>query len=232
VLFDFYIDFDGELDVLHDMLAGDVGNVDRAAQYGIPSDIAAKVKPGKKCPALKSFLKKSYGDFEAELSQSLAFHKKYFKKSPICAKLEKIVGHKIPTYTVRLNVQTGGISNWRGTDISINAFDYLRNFKGGFAEQALVWESMLSQAFQDIRRKYGGDYLDDYNVWGISELTAVAIYQTDFFASDWPIGYPQLEPRRRNLKKLYQARKNWPSYLDAAVASFKKRPLEKTGKEK
>jgi hypothetical protein len=231
MLFNFYIDFDGELDTLLYMLGGGdkISAADRAYQYGIPSDIAAKVKHGKKCPALASYLKKQYSDFDGELKQSLKFHKKFWAKHGdfYRKKFQKILEHKMPDYSVRLNMQAGGISNWHGTDISINAFDYLRHFKTGMMMQALVWESMLSQAFIDIRKKYAPADIDDHKVWGISELTAVAIYQTDFCKSDWDIGYRELAPHQNAIKKLYENRKNFSDYLDKAVAYFKKKAGEK-----
>jgi hypothetical protein len=93
--------------------------------------------------------------------------------------------------------------------------------------KSLVWESMLSQAFIDIRKKYSRDEIDDCNVWGISELTAIAIHQTDFCASDWKIGYRELAPRQDAVKKLYKECKNRQSYLDAVVGHFKNDPLKK-----
>jgi hypothetical protein len=77
----------------------------------------------------------------------------------------------------------------------------------------------------------GENETDDHNVWGVSELAAVSVYQTDFCASDWPIGYSELEPRRQDMKKMYQKRADWQSYLDKAVVYFKKNPLNKAGEK-
>jgi hypothetical protein len=234
-LFDFYLDEQGEYDTLLFMLGGgDMdASIDRADMYGIPSDIAAKIRPGKKCPALATFLKSRYAEFGAELKQSLKFHNAFWAKNGAAyrKRFESILGHEMPTYSVMLSVQTGGISNWHGTYISINAFDYLRPFKSEHMIVTLVWESMLSQAFQDIRKKYDADEIGDRDVWGASELTAVAIYQTDFSVSDWPIGYRKLEPHRAAVKNLYRKRANFESYLDKAVRYFKKHPLDKAGKK-
>lgn len=235
-MFKFYTDFAKELDMLHDMLGcgGQIGGaVDRAGQYGIPYEVAAKIRPGKKCPALADFLKKQYADFGAELKQSVRHHNAFWKKRGefYRNKFEKILEHEMPDYTVRLSVQLGGISDWHGTSISIYAFEYLQPFKDGHEIQTLVWESMLSQTFQDVRKKYGANEIDDHNVWGISELTAVSIYQTDFYTSDWAIGYPVLKPHQRAIKKLYQNRKNWQSYLDKAVKYFQKKPLKQADKK-
>lgn len=231
-LFKFYLDEQGEYRTLLGMLGGqDASNtVNRAYQYGIPADIASKVKYGKDCPELKSFLHKKYKEFSAELKQSLKFHKKFWKKdSPFYKeKIEKILGHKMPTYLIRLNMQTDGISNWSGTDISINAFKYLQRFKSGHMILDIIWESMLSQTFIDIRKKYSKKDINDLNVWGISELTAtIGIYQNDISpTSIWDIGYMELVPYQDTIRKLYKNRKSFEDYLDKVVEYFKKNPLK------
>ncbi|HNY25032.1 MAG TPA: hypothetical protein PKJ33_00580 [Alphaproteobacteria bacterium] len=231
-LFKFYLDELGEYRTLLGMLGGqDASNtVNRADQYGIPADIASKVKYGKDCPELKFFLHQKYKEFSAELKQSLKFHKKFWKKnSPFYKeKIERILGHKMPTYSIRLNIQTGGISNWSGTNISINAFEYLQRFKTGHMIRDIIWESMLSQTFIDIRKKHSKKVINDFNVWGISELTAtIGIYQTDISpTSVWDIGYKELVLYQNKIRELYRNRKNFEDYLDKVVEYFKKNPLE------
>jgi hypothetical protein len=220
MLFNFYIDEDKEYDALAYMLSGGDASdtVDRAGQYGIPSDIA---RPG---GALKNYLRKKYAEFGAELKQSLAYHEKFWNQKTsgeYRAGFEKILEHEMPDYDVRLSCQLGGMSDWYGTDISINAFEYLGRFKSGHMIQALVWESMLSQIFQDIRRRWNAEEIDDKKVWGVSELGAVSIYQTDFFKSDWPIGYRELEPYRAAVKKLYASRESFRGFLEKSTELFR-----------
>ena len=226
-LFNFYANKRGELETLQSMLAGDIGGVDRAQQYGIPPDIADRVERGKQSDELQQYLFEKYRMLEKELTQSLRFHQKFWDKNSAhyAKRFAKILGHEMPPYTVRLNVQADGISNWSGTDVSINAFTYLGPWKEGMMIQAMILETMLSQTFIDIRKKWPEEELDNLHAWGAAELSALAIYQTDFCESDWAIGYPQLEPHRGAIKKLYALRKDFQSYLENVVKYFKKSPL-------
>jgi len=232
-LFDFYIDERGEYQGLLAMLNGDfTSNAQyRAEGYGIPNDIAAQIRADAECPALATFLKQRYREYHAELRQSLRFHKKFWKQhgAEYKEKFEKILGHEMPTYTVRLALQASGFSNWHDPDITCYAFEYLRPYKTGHMILTLVWESMLSQTFIDIRKKHPESDIDDYNTWGISELTAVVgVYQTDISpqSGDWDIGYSELVPYQKKIRELYRNRKNFDDYLEKAVKYFKKNPLK------
>lgn len=130
-MFKFYLDEAGEREILQQMFSGWSGCSvkERALQYGIPLDIARQCeKTDVPCPALADYLAKGYVLYRKELKQALTFHKRYWREHRLETKekLKNIFGHKIPPYTVRLNLQCDGISNWYGTDISINAFQYLR----------------------------------------------------------------------------------------------------------
>lgn len=231
MLFKFYTDEAAELSCLQDMFHGWSGVTveERARQYGIPAHIARKSEGTKRRnAALAAFLKAGYQTYGKELKQSLSFHRAFWKKdSPAyLARLEKIFGHKLPPYRVRLNLQCDGISDWHGTDISINAFLYLRPHKSGHWE-SLLWELILSLTFQDIRKKVSPAELSDNQVWGISELTAVCVIQIAFQddKTDWSIGYPELEPRRAEIKALFRARKDFDDYLDKTISCFRDAPL-------
>jgi hypothetical protein len=190
---------------------------DRAGQYGVPPDVTD----------ITRWLAEKYKEFDVELKQSLLFHQKFWEAHSdyYRKKFESVLGHEMPAYNVRLNAQADGISDWGGTNISINAFMYLRPFKTGEMVRDLVLESMLSQTFMNVRKRRGAPEMNDKNVWGLAELTAIAIYQTDFCKSDWQIGYKELEPHRGNIKKIYAERKNFQTYLDAAIAYFKNNRL-------
>jgi hypothetical protein len=228
-LFEFYIDQAGELDVLEHMLCGDdeQSGIDRAGQYGIPYDIAAKVRPDQPCRELAGYLSDSYRGLDRELKQSLSFHKNFWDKNSdfYRKKFEAILGRAMPQYTVRLNVHADGISNWHGTDISINAFTYLRPFKEGEMIRDIIWVSMQSRTFIEIRKTRDVSAMNDRNVWGLTELAAVAIYQTDFCKSDWPIGYRELQSRQSHVKKLYAERKDFQEFLESAFEYFKNDPI-------
>jgi len=226
MLYNFNIDQNGEYEILKYMLSGNTitNTVDRANQYGIPAEIA------KNDQKLKDYLNNKYIEFEKELEQSLAYHKQFWDEKrcdEYKQKFESILGHEMPEYNVRLNCQVGGISNWSGTDISIDAFRYLYPFKSGHMVMLIIWESMLSQTFMDVRKKWSSKEINDKNVWGLSELTAVAgIYQTDFYPqADWIIGYPELAPFHNTIKKLYAERKSFADYLEKAVKFFQENPI-------
>lgn len=232
-MFKFYLDEAGEREILQQMFSGWSGCSvkERALQYGIPLDIARQCeKTDVPCPALADYLAKGYVLYRKELKQALTFHKRYWREHRLETKekLKNIFGHKIPPYTVRLNLQCDGISNWYGTDISINAFQYLRPEKHRHV-RTLLWELILSQTFMDIRKRYSADKFDDNQVWGMAELTAVSCIQTDFEhnSEDWSIGYEELEPRRDMVKFIYQRRKNFRDYLEQLTDYFIKHPLKK-----
>ncbi|MDR2902739.1 MAG: hypothetical protein LBU87_06530 [Lactobacillales bacterium] len=231
MLFKFYTDEAGEYDILKNMLSGWSGSTvaQRARQYGIPMDIARTCKKTKECPLLKEYLRQGYKTYAVELKQSLAFYTAYWKKreKEIRALLEKIFETKVPLYTVRLNVQCDGTSNWYGTDISINAFSYLFPNKNWHA-CSVLWEMVLSLTFMAVRRLFPASELPDEQVWGIAELTAIAFIQVDFEkGSDWTISYKELEPHRRKVRRIYQRRKNWDDYLHQVIRYFKQHPLKK-----
>jgi hypothetical protein len=225
MLFNFYIDKDQEVSAAAHILFGcDMSStIDRASQYGIPAGDAQSEDK------LKEFLHDRHAMFAKELKQSLAYHKHFWNEktcSEYREKFENILGHEMPDYNVRLDCQLQGISNWTDPNISISAFGYLRPFKYGEMVVELIWESMLSQTFVDVRKKWTIDAINDKNVWALSELAAVSIYQTDFCKSDWAIGYPELEPFRQTIKKIYAGRKNFADFLAQGVKFFQDNPIE------
>ena len=109
-MFKFYLDEAGEREILQQMFSGWSGCSvkERALQYGIPLDIARQCeKTDVPCPALADYLAKGYVLYRKELKQALTFHKRYWREHRLETKekLKNIFGHKIPPYTVRLNLQ-------------------------------------------------------------------------------------------------------------------------------
>ena len=231
--FKFYLDWKGEFQALQGMFYGWSGMSvkERAHQYGIPYDVAKKSRGTKKeNNFLERFIKQGYKIYKKELKQSLSFHKKFWKKNSkkFSKIIERIFGHKIPTYTVRLNLQCGALSDRDGTDISINAFSYLKPNKFIHIDD-LLWEMIFSQIFMRIRKENSKKELSDDLVWGVAELTCISIIQIeiDGDTTNWPIGYAELEPRRQKVKDMYRKSKNFYDYLEKAIAYFKDNPLEK-----
>ena len=224
-MFKFYTDKAEEFDNLFNMIIDkhDSSNtINRAAQYGIPANIISD-KTGKK---LQAFLYSQYKLFARELKQSVRFHKSFMSKNGAQIRniLEKIFEHDIPTYNVRLDSQITGMSDWYTNKICINAFSYLQRFKARHMLLSLIWETALSLTFIDIRKKYSQKQISDKKVWAISELTAMAIWKSEFSEYDWHgvnVGYSELLPYQDKISKLYQSRKNFAEFLDSAVKLFK-----------
>ncbi|MCQ2581406.1 MAG: hypothetical protein MJ170_00285 [Alphaproteobacteria bacterium] len=224
-LFKFYIDEKNEYNDLFGMITGDTditNSVNRAAQYAIPLNIAQD-KTG---TLLKQFLHDKYKTYSQELKQALCFHKSYISKNNkhIYQQLKLAFNHDIPQYSVRLNMQIAGMSDWYGTDISIYAFDYVSKWKENNMLLSLIWETALSQTFIDIRKKYTKKQICDKKVWAISELTAIAIWKKYFSEYDWNsvnVGYPELIKHQTKISKLYETGNGFDTYLDNAVKLFK-----------
>ena len=226
-LFKFYINELSEYQDLFNMvIKTDVdtsSSRNRATQYSIPASVAND-KTGK---LLKKFLHNQYVLYKNELKCALRFSKKFSTQNDnnVRQRLESVFEHSIPQYTVRLNVQMAGTSDWFGTDISIFAFSYLfkLNNEHNFL-LSLVWETALSQTFIDIRKKYSERQISNKKVWAIAELTAVAIWKNEFSEYDWNgvnVGYSELLPHQDKITKLYKSRKNFDEFLDSAVKLFK-----------
>ena len=101
---------------------------------------------------LKDFLHEKYVLYAAELELSLKFHTRFWDNDGRCyvETAEKIMQICFPDYKVRLSVQLGGISDWNGANIAVNAFCYLYADKSEHI-RIVLWETILSQTFQIIR---------------------------------------------------------------------------------
>ena len=209
----FYLNQQEEISVLNDMLSGWSGCsvAERAEQYHIPLEIA--VKCHKKIPQeLIDYVQKTYQKKEKDLEKALAFHTDFWNRNgdECQQKLSKLMEQEIPPFRVRLQALCDGISEWEGTNIAINAFQYLE--KNIAWETIIVWETILALTFQRIRKKYSKEIYSDDIVWAVSELTACAIINTDFHVV-WHIGYSQLAPHQERVIELYKTRKNFPDFL-------------------
>ncbi len=229
--FIFYYNQSEEAEVLNCMLSEWSGTSPevRAKQYGIPIEIAKTcLGDGDVSQPLRSFLSEMYVLYAAELEQSLAFHRQFWqgRGADYVDAVERAMEYKLPDYTVRLSVQLGGMSDWGGENIAINAFCYLYADKLEHI-RIILWEMILSQTFQAVRRKYPAEVIDDNLVWGIAELTSLAVL-TDILHlnEDFEFGdYLQLNPYISAIKGFYRERVSFSEYLDTAVAYVRKQPF-------
>lgn len=227
----FYCDENEEAAVLQEMLSkwSGVSVESRAKQYGIPADVAALCGREKDVSQrLKDFLHEKYVLYAAELELSLKFHTRFWDNDGRCyvETAEKIMQICFPDYKVRLSVQLGGISDWNGANIAVNAFCYLYADKSEHI-RIVLWETILSQTFQIIRRRYPAEIACDKTVWGISELTALLILGEILGLNvDAGFGdYVQLNPYIPAFKGFYLGRSDFEDYIDKTVQHMCQNPL-------
>ena len=222
-MYTFYLDKQEEINILNEMLAGETGctKEDRAKQYHIPLEIAQKCVGQKEPPKeLVDFVDKTYQRKEKDLEKSLAFHRDFWNKNGnnYREKLHQLMEQEIPEFRVRLQALCDGISDWEGTNVAINAFQYLEE---NIAWDAiLIWETILALTFQRIRKQYPKEIYSDEIVWAVAEMTSCAVINTDFNVS-WKIGYRLLAPHQDNVLKIYRNRKNFSEFLEKMLDYFK-----------
>ena len=225
-MYSFYINQKEEIDILNDMLAdgGGCSIAERANQYHIPLEIARKCDKEKVPKELIEFVKKSYTEKEKELELALSFHTDFWNRNgqKLKEKLTKWMEQDVPPFRVRLQVLCDGISDWEGTNIAINAFQYLN--KEIAWEMVVIWETILALTFQKIRAKYPKQIYSDEIVWAVSEMTACAIINTEFDVT-WNIGYRQLANHQEHIIQFYKGRKNFSDFLENQLLYFKDRDI-------
>ncbi|MBQ4471774.1 MAG: hypothetical protein II942_00795 [Alphaproteobacteria bacterium] len=222
-MYTFYVNKQEEINTLNEMLVGEAGctKAERAKQYHIPLKIAEKCM-GEKAPPkeLVDFVNEAYEKGKKDLEKSLAFHNDFWHKNgnECCEKLHQLMEQKIPEFRVRLQALCDGISDWEGTNIAINAFQYLNKNMAWHA--ILIWETILALTFQRIRKKYPEKIYSDEIVWAVSEMTSCAIINTDFNVC-WNIGYRSLAPHQDKVLEIYKNRKNFSEFLETMLDYFK-----------
>ena len=157
----FYCDENEEAAVLQEILSkwSGVSVESRARQYGIPADVAALCGREKDVSSrLKDFLHEKYVLYAAELELSLKFHTRFWDNDGRCyvETAEKIMQICFPDYKVRLSVQLGGISDWNGANIAVNAFCYLYADKSepvSYTHLDVYKRQVLLQTSQEYRPK-------------------------------------------------------------------------------
>ena len=208
------------------MLVGEAGctKEERAKQYHVPLEIAKKCIGQKEPPKdLVDFVGKAYQ--QSDLEKAFAFHVDFWNRNgnKCREKLSKLMEQKIPDFRVRLQVLCDGISDWEGTNIAINAFQYLN--KNIAWDAVLIWETILALTFQRIRKKYPKEIYSDEIVWAVSEMTSCAIINTDFNVI-WKIGYHLLAPHQEKVIELYKNRKNFSDFLEKMLNYFKDKEIQ------
>ena len=222
-MYSLYINKQEEINILNEMLVGEAGctKEDRAKQYHIPLKIAQKCIGQKEAPKeLVDFVNKTYQEKEKDLEKALAFHTDFWNRNgnKCREKLTKLMEQEIPDFRVRLQTLCDGISDWEGTNIAVNAFQYLD--KDIAWDAVLIWETVLGLTFQRIRKKYPKEIYSDEIVWAVAEMTSCAIINTDFNVT-WNIGYRLLAPHQEKVITLYKGRKNFPDFLEKMLDYFK-----------
>ena len=222
-MYSFYINKQEEIHILNEMLVGEAGctKEDRAKQYHIPLEIAQKCVGQKEPPReLVDFVSKAYQEKEKDLENAQAFQTDFWgRNGENCRKkLSTLMEQKIPNFRVRLQALCDGISDWNGTNVAINAFQYLDKHIAWDA--ILIWETILALTFQRIRKKYSKEIYPDEVVWAVSEMTSCAIINTDFDIT-WNIGYRLLAPHQENVMEIYKSRKNFADFLEKMLDYFK-----------
>ncbi len=219
-MYSFYLNKQEEIDILNRMLSDGSGCTvaERAEQYHIPLDIAQKCNKEKVPQELIDYVDKTYVEKEKDLEKSLAFHINFCNQNKDkWEMIAHLMERKVPTFRVRLQPLCDGISDWEGTNIAINAFEYLNGHPAWYA--TLIWETILALTFHRIRQKYSKDVYSDDTVWAVSEMTSCAIINTDFHVL-WNIGYRQLAPHQEKVLKMYHARKNFNTFLEEMLNYF------------
>lgn len=225
-MYSFYLNQQEEIDILNDMLSGWSGCTvaERAKQYHVPMKIATKCSKKRIPQELIDYVQKTYQKKEKDLEKALTFHKDFWHRNgdKCQQKLSKLMEQEIPPFRVRLQALCDGISDWEGTNIAINAFQYLN--KNIAWEAVVLWETILALTFQRIRKKYSQEIYSDEIVWAVSELTACAIINTDFNVT-WKIGYCQLAPHQEKIIQLYKSRKNFSDFLKKTLTYLKSKDI-------
>ncbi len=226
-MYTFYLSKQEEINILNEMLSGETGctKEGRAEQYHIPLAIAQKCTGQKDPPKeLVNFVNKVYQEKGKDLEKSLVFHSDFWGENGdrCCKKLHQLMDQKIPEFRVRLQVLCDGISDWEGTNVAINAFQYLD--KSIAWDAILIWETILSLTFQRIRKKYPRKIYSDEIVWAVAEMTSCAIINTDFNVN-WKIGYLQLAPHQDKVLEIYKGRKDFPDFLEKMLDYFKNKEI-------
>ena len=226
-MYTFYLDQKEEITVLNKMLSGWSGCTvaERAEQYHIPLKIAEKCSKEKIPQELIDYVQKTYQEKKKDLEKALTFHTDFWNRnSAKCQeKLIKLMEQEIPPFRVRLQVLCDGISDWMGTNVAINAFEYLNGNPVWYT--TLLWETILAVTFQRIRRKYSKTIYADNIVWAVSEMSACAIINTDF-NTVWNIGYRQLFPHQEKVMQFYKNRKNFSDFLEKQLSYFKDKDIQ------
>lgn len=219
-MYSFYLNKQEEIDILNHMLSdgGGCSVAERAEQYHIPLNIAQKCSKEKVPQELIEYVNKVYQEKENDLKKSLVFHTDFCSKNKdkwqmIAQSMEQ----EVPIFRVRLQSLCGGISNWEGTNIAINAFEYLNGHPAWYA--TLIWETILALTFHRIRQKYLKDVYSDNTVWAVSEMTSCAIINTDFHIL-WDIGYRQLAPHQKKVLNMYHSKKSFNTFLEEMLDYF------------
>ncbi len=217
----FYIDEGEEISTLNEMLlgAGGCSSEDRAKEYGIPVAIAQKCQKGKIPSELTDFVRQGYLKNKPALDEALQFHYDYWtgKGQQHLQKISTVMGQKIPDFRVRLDLFCSGTSDWVGTNISIQAFEYKNNPSAWYF--SVLWETILAITFQKIRQKYTPEQFSDSLVWAVSEMTSCAIINTEFPVI-WNIGYAQLFPHQQKVIQLYQQRRSFHQFIESVLQYF------------
>ena len=221
-MYSFYTNQKEEITVLNDMLADGSGCTvaERAKQYHIPLEIARKCSKKKIPQKLVDYVKKMYQEKEKDLEKALKFHTIFWERNgqELKEKLTRLMEQDIPPFRVRLQVLCDGISDWEGTNIAINAFQYLN--KEIAWDAVVIWETILALTFQRIRTKYPKGVYSDEIVLAVAEMSACAIINSEFDYT-WHIGYRQLAPHQEHIIQLYKTRKNFSEFLEKQLIYFK-----------
>ena len=220
-MYSFYLNKQEEINILNKMLSdgGGCTVTERAEQYHIPLEIAQKCKKAKTPKELVDYVNKIYQEKAEDLEKSLVFHAGFWNRNKAeCEQiLSSIMQQKIPSFRVRLQPLCDGISDWEGTNVAINAFEYLNGNPVWYS--TLIWETILALTFVRIRKKYSNKIYPDETVWAVSEMTSCAIINTDFKVN-WKIGYRQLAPHQDKVLQIYHDRKDFSCFLKEMLTYF------------
>ena len=226
-MYSFYLNEQEEMNILNKMLSGESGcsKEERAKQYHVPLEIAKRCSDPKRVPQeLIDFVHKMHQEKTEDLKKSLSFHIDFWKRNgEKCHNmLNQLMEQEIPGFRVRLDTLCGGISDWVGTNVSINAFEYLNGNPVWYS--TLVWETILALTFHRIRQKYTEKIYSDEIVWAVSEMTSCALINADFNV-DWQIGYSQLFPHQETVIQMYKNRQNFTDFLEQILLYFKDKKI-------
>ena len=221
-MYSFYINPKEEIDVLNDMMSDGSGCTvaERAEQYSIPLEIAHKCNKKEVPPELIDYVQRAYTEKKKELKEAISFHTDFWGRNgqTLKEKLMKLMEQDIPSFRVRLQVLCDGISDWEGTNIAINAFQYLN--KEIAWDAVVIWETILALTFQRVRSKYPKEIYSDEIVWAVAEMSACAFINSEFDYT-WHIGYRQLAPHQEHIIHLYKTKNNFSEFLEKQLIYFK-----------